>query len=77
MELMKKPLACEKFSHSFADEMMSLDLAMDFFKQQDRDALTTDMKSAESKQESIEDFKLELASKRQVMSQKKKKKRTL
>ena len=51
--------------------MRGLDVAMDFFEPQDRDALKSDIKAAEAKEESIADFTVELASQRQAMEKKK------
>ena len=74
MPIMGKRLADQNVSQAFADEMRGLDVAMDLFEPQDRDALKSDIKVAEAKEESIADFKVELASQRQTMEKKKKQK---
>ena len=51
--------------------MTSSDLARDDFEHQEREALKTDMKAADSNNESVEDLKVVLATQRKEVSPKK------
>ena len=62
----------EKHSGAFTEELMQLDAAIDLFDRNDQEGVKQDMRQAQNKLDSLDEFVVELSEKRQEMEGRKK-----